>query len=96
VHPAPGNSICIVKPVCTCGAVQTVTKRGVGGSSFVAGYRRIVTPQDTLDVHAMIGESKQQAVSALLADKAGWPTSLKSRYLAACPIAGMGRAVVSL
>ena len=36
-------------------AVQTVTKRGVGGSSFVAGYRRILTPEDSLEAHTMLG-----------------------------------------
>lgn len=35
--------------------MHTVTKRGVGGSSFVAGYRRILTPDDSLEAHTMLG-----------------------------------------
>ena len=50
--------VALGEPVLAClSAVQTVTKRGVGGSSFVAGYKRILTPQDSIEVHAMLGES---------------------------------------
>jgi hypothetical protein len=41
--------------------VQTVTKRGVGGSSFVAGYRRILTPDDSLEAHTMLGKCSLHA-----------------------------------
>lgn len=47
--------------VCHNPAVQTVTKRGVGGSSFVSGYRRILTPEDSLEAHAMLGARCQTA-----------------------------------
>lgn len=35
--------------------VQTSTLKGVGGSSLVAGYNRILTPLDTLDVNFLMG-----------------------------------------
>lgn len=35
--------------------VQSGTKKGVGGSSFVAGYQRILTPLDTLDISLLVG-----------------------------------------
>ena len=53
---ASGGNVSTSPGVCLS-AVQTVTKRGVGGSSFVAGYKRILTPQDSIDMHAMLGGS---------------------------------------
>jgi hypothetical protein len=41
---------------CAINAVQTSTLKGVGGSSLVAGYNRILTPLDTLDVNFLMGE----------------------------------------
>ena len=56
--------------LCPGCAVQTVTKRGVGGSSFVAGYRRILTPDDSLEAHTMLGVHSQDT-----AESSGKPPS---------------------
>mmetsp|Transcript_4852 Transcript_4852/g.13946 ORF Transcript_4852/g.13946 Transcript_4852/m.13946 type:complete len:731 (+) Transcript_4852:327-2519(+) len=67
--------------------IHSVMKRGVGGSSFVAGYHRALTPLDSLDASAMIG---LQTMFALTSTRQFNETVNASVGLSYQPEAGVG------